>query len=163
MKKKNLVIFLLLLLALAIWSHNLYRIFVGVTQADQEIYQTARPEAEAADLFSQANAQSKVFFYQAGARDPFAHWLHEEKKPVLALPKPQIAKVEKPEPAPPALRFSGIVGDTAGVLAVIESPSGEIHFAKEGEIIAGVRLVTIGSQEVECEFEGKKYQLVLRP
>lgn len=155
MKKKNLYVILLLMLALVIWSHNAYQIFVGVTQSDRESEILATHEQW--ELSDSMQAQPKAFVYTGSFRDPFENWL----KPAPRMPRPRSVKIEKP--AAPRLRLSGIVRDGAGVLAMIEDPNGDIHFLKPREMVAGVKIVTIDSGSVTCAFDKEKFQLFLQP
>jgi hypothetical protein len=163
MKKKNVFIALLVVLALAIWSHNLYRIFIGVTRSDQEMDEFAGRTREALpDTILFSENQQPAFVYSGAHRDPFAHWLVQPEKKIKPVPAASPAKIVRPEPAPPRLRLSGIVRDAAGVLAIVEDPQGEIHFAKPEDVVAGVKLVRIDSARVICEFDKRQYALELR-
>jgi len=162
MKKRNIYVILLLMLALVIWSHNAYQIFIGVTQSDQELETlTTTNQWERSDSLAPARVQQKAFVYAATFRDPFENWLKPEPQATPRVARPQSVQVEKPQP--PRLRLSGIVRDGAGVLAIIEGPDGEIHFLKQRESLAGVKIVRIDSGSVSCEFDQKKIHLVLHP
>jgi hypothetical protein len=58
--------------------------------------------------------------------------------------------------------LSGIVRDADGVLAIIEDPQGETHFARAEDVITGVKLVRIDSAHVICEFGKRKFELPLQ-
>ncbi len=160
MKKKNLLIFLLIAAALAVWSNNIYRIIIGLQQA-AEVETLITPVAKSSsDDAANARNQPEVFVYQAKLRDPFENWLEQQPKEVT--PRVVAPRVEKIEPPPPALRFSGIVRDREDVLAIIETPDGQVFFAQPQDTIAGVRLVRIDSSSVTCEFAQKKFELQLQ-
>lgn len=162
MKKKNIYVLILLATALVIWSHNAYQIFIGVTQADQELetFATNNPW-ERPDSLAPARVQQKAFVYAATFRDPFENWLKPAPPATPRVAKPKSVPAEKPQP--PRLRLSGIVRDGAGVLAMIEGPDGAIHFLKPQESLAGVKIVRIDSGSVSCEFNKAKFQLFLQP
>jgi hypothetical protein len=161
MKKKNVLIILLVLSAVAIWSNNAYRIFIGLQQAgDDGDLPAASDGRDSQNERSDFQSRAAAFVYQAKHRDPFENWLehkpNEVKQPVVAR------RVEKIEPLPPTLRLSGIVRDHADVLAIIETPEGQVFFAHPQDTIAGVKLVRIDSSSVTCEFAKRKFQIELR-
>jgi hypothetical protein len=162
MKKKNVLVAILVLLALAVWSHNIYQIVIGVTRADQEMDAPTRDESAGLhDTLVAKPAPRPAFVYSGAHRDPFAHWLQLEKKtkPIPIMPAAKPAPIE---PAPPRLRLSGIVRDADGVLAIIEDPQGDTHFARAEDVITGIKLVRIDSSRVFCEFGKLKFELQLQ-
>jgi hypothetical protein len=162
MKKKNVLVAILVLLALAVWSHNIHQIVIGVTRADQEMDSPTGDESVSLhDTLAPQPEPRPAFVYSGAYRDPFAHWLQLEKKtkPVPIVPAVKPAPIE---PAPPRLRLSGIVRDANGVLAIIEDPQGETHFARAEDVITGVKLVRIDSSMVVCEFGKRKFELQLQ-
>ncbi len=160
MKKKNVLVAILILLALAVWSHNIYQIVIGVTRADQEMDSPKGDEKVALhDTFASQSEPRPAFVYSGAHRDPFVHWLQPEKKVKPVMPRVKPTQIE---PAPPRLRLSGIVRDTNGVLAIIEDPQGDTHFARADDVITGVKLVRIDSSSVICQFEKRQFQLTLQ-
>jgi hypothetical protein len=162
MKKKNILVAVLILLALAVWSHNIYQIVIGVTRADQEMdAPTGNEGAGLHDTLAAKPEPRPAFAYSGAHRDPFAHWLQLEKKtkPVPMMPAVKPAPIA---PAMPRLRLSGIVRDADGVLAIIEDLQGETHFARAEDVITGVKLVRIDSSSVICQFEKLQFQLTLQ-
>lgn len=160
MKKKNILVAILILLALAVWSHNIYQIVIGVTQADQEM--DSPTKYESASLHDTLGAKPEprpAFVYYGAHRDPFAHWLQSEKK---AKPFPAVLAAKTAPIEPPQLRLSGIVRDAEGVLAIIEDPQGDTHFARAEDVVTGVKLVRIDSNRVVCEFGKRKFELQLQ-
>ncbi len=162
MKKKNVLVAILILLALAVWSHNIYQIVIGVTRADREMDSpTGDENARLHDTLVAKPAPLPAFVYSGAHRDPFAHWLHLEKKKKTVPIMPKVKPAQN-EPAPPRLRLSGIVRDANGVLAIIEDPQGDTHFARPEDVITGVKLVRIDSSRVVCEFGKRKFELQLQ-
>ena len=104
MKRKNALVFLLLILALAIWGHNVYRVVLSLQQADEEQIGLSSdanwPQADAA--LPQPN-QTEKFVYRAVGRDPFAHRLFEHKEPVTK-PSNKRSAIRANEQEPPRLR-----------------------------------------------------------
>ncbi|MGH7601805.1 MAG: hypothetical protein ACREOI_36040, partial [bacterium] len=101
MKKKNVLAAILVLLALAVWSHNVYQIVIGVTRADQEMDSPTRDESAGLHDTPASKPEPRPAFVYSGAhRDPFVHWLQLEKKikPVPVIPAVKTAPIE---PAPP--------------------------------------------------------------
>ncbi|MCI0616377.1 hypothetical protein L0244_25630 [bacterium] len=160
MKKKNVLIAILVLLALTIWSHNIYQIVIGVTRADQEMG-SPTGDGKVALHDTLVSKPRPAFAYSGAHRDPFAHWLQLEKK-IKPVPIMPVVKAVPIEPAPPRLRLSGIVRDANGVLAIIEDPQGETHFARAEDVVTGVKLVRIDSSRVIFEFGKRKFELQLQ-
>jgi hypothetical protein len=159
MKKKSILVVILILLALAVWSHNIYQIVIGVTRADQEAGSPMGDENVALHD-TLVSKPRPAFVYSSAPRDPFLHWLQLEKK-IKPAPLMPMVKAAPAEP-PPRLRLSGIVRDANGVLAIIEDPQGDMHFARTDDVITGVRLVHIDSSRVVCEFGQRKFELQLQ-
>lgn len=161
MKRKNTIVFLLLLLALAIWGHNGYRMLKGLQLTSEDGVPENVDAGEAkSDTSHTKTAGRGAFVYRADLRDPFAHWV-QERKPHAAMPTHQSLPARAQAPTPPRLRLSGIIHDARGVLAVLESPEGEIHFAKSKDVIAGVEILAIASASVTCRFAKVRYEIPL--
>lgn len=164
MKKKNIIILLLIIASLAIWSRNIYLVIVGVSQCDDEfdeqpmIYHWDLPDTLITTL-----PERTSFVYQAKYRDPFQHWLTPPRPPTPPLTNPIIEVKESPGPTPPPLRFSGILSDSAGILAIIEALNGQTYFAHVSDTVENVIILKIDNNQVECQFEGEKFTLQLRP
>lgn len=159
MKKKNVLI-ILLVAAFAVWSNNIYRIITGLQQVEDTETLITPVATSSRETTANSKAQPEVFAYQAKFRNPFENWLehksNEVKQPVVAR------GVEKVEAIPPALRFSGIVRDHANVLAIIETPDGQVFFAQPHDTIAGVKLVRIDSSSITCQFAKRVFQIELQ-
>lgn len=164
MNRKNILIPLLIVLSLLVWGRNFYLILFGVVQGDDEIegygIESIQDIPETVSDFSNHAA---TFVYQGKHRDPFRHWLTVTKpkpKPVVKTINP---KVEKMKPQPPSLRFSGLLEDSTGKLAVVEGSAGDIYFAHEKDSVEGVQILKLLEQELQCCFEGEEFTLPLRP
>lgn len=165
MKRKNIIVPLLITASLFIWSRNIYLVFVGVTQKDEEPDNLPIQENwDFPEILSPFPAQNQVFVYQAEYRDPFQHWLTQpikKKKTPPPMKKPVIKKNEKPEPHPPKLRFTGVLQDSSGILAIIEGPSGSIYFVREKDVVEGVSVLRVEADSIYCQFDDKKFRLGL--
>ncbi len=162
MKKKSIIILLLIIVSLAVWSRNIYLIIVGIKQSDEPfIEQPITNNWDLPDTMVASEPEQISFVYQAKYRDPFQHW--------LAPPKPAISEQtlveikEPPIPVPPPLRFSGILSDSSGILAIIEGQNGQTYFTHVSDTIEGIIILQIENHQVECQFEGEKFVLELRP
>lgn len=160
MKRKNIVVPVLFVLAVAVWSFNVYRILTGGGSSGDD--------AENADLLSRDSIASSPsnrsagFVYTESYRDPFLPvWSNPESSARTPPKKPVMPKAEKLKPIPPRLRFSGVVRDSAGCLAVVEGPDQETRFIREGEEIAGVIVKAIFPDHLQCTFEGDSLRLEL--
>ncbi len=164
MSRKNVLIPLLIVLSLVVWGRNIYLILSGVMQGDDEtegymIESIQDIPESSADL---SNGEPS-FIYQGKHRDPFLNWLVENKpKPKLLVEK-IIPKVEEPKPEPPRLRFSGLLEDSTGRLAIVEGAGGDIYFAHKNDSVEGVQILQVSGQELQCRFEGEEFTLPLRP
>ena len=163
MNKNNLLVGLLIIVAVIVWGHNFYSIFLGVTAPDEEVYQ---PET---DFLVQTNGSKlpeedqNTFVYRAKYRDPF--------KPA-AKRATQDAKVQKSKtinrPAPkatipfPQLRFGGVIRDGQGLLALIHLPNGDSRFLSVGDSLQGVRILKVEDKLLKCSFQDREYELKLR-
>lgn len=166
--KKNMLMAALVLLALGIWSYNIYSIFTGVApSADEEFTpvhadheQSRNPTAGIADT-------DTSFVYRAVGRDPFQHWLSAQKpksqKPMRRRASaPKRPPTKKAPPPLPELRFSGVLRDSTGVLAIIEDALGVIHFVTAGDTVQGVVIRKVVTDTVFCRFGERRFMLRLR-
>ncbi len=153
---------MLVFLALSIWGHNVYKFFKGVKNADE--ISTPRP-ATAKFRSAEKNIETKkeVWIYDSKFRDPFKNWL-VTKTPQKKSPRRKSVKTKKPnsrksKPQAPKLRLTGIIKDRGGILAVIENMKQEIFFAEKGDSVGGVRIVSIDSSRIACEYKNQKFTL----
>ena len=164
MTRKNILIPLLIVLSLIVWGRNIYLILFGVIQGNDE---TGDYAVESVQNISEPLAEGlngkAAFVYQGTHRDPFRHWLIESRPKPKPVVEKVIPKVEKPKPQPPQLRFSGLLEDSTGILAIVEGAGGDIYFAHEKDSIEGVQIQQVSGQELQCRFEGEEYTLPLRP
>lgn len=159
MKKRVMVGFLILVSAV-VWTHNLYRIIFRIGREDTEadVVQEAWLDQRRHVLHFGMEGR---FVYRSTYRDPFRHWLGSPSKDRVKPGKKTVTrKPEKTNPKP-KIRFCGIMRDAAGVLAIIESSSGELHFTQENAIVDSVRIVKIGAASIVCEYENSRYALPL--
>lgn len=160
--KKNLLVWLLILIVIIIWANNIYKIVLGVKQADDDFQQESAFKTAQFDTTSNTLMNEDKFVYQAKYRDPFQNWFKPNRSKDRKKPKKQIKKLQpKQEPQPPALRFSGILQDQSGILAIIESPSGSVYFARENDELEGVTLLKIGKDRIYCKFGKKRFEIIL--
>ncbi len=164
MTRKNILIPLLIVLSLIVWGRNVYLILFGVMQGDDETGDYAVesvqdiPEPWAGGLNGEA-----AFVYQDTHRDPFKHWLIENKPKSKPAPIKIIPRFEKPKREPPRLRFGGLLEDSTGKLAIVEGSGGDIYFAHEKDSIEGIQILRVSGQGLQCRFEGEEFTLPLRP
>jgi hypothetical protein len=156
-KKKSLLPYLLAICALIIWGHNGYKIFRGVFNSDSIPEIADISVWESTVNYNEASANDQLFIYRADYRDPFKDWLRVQNKPKFKVFNNKVSL-----PMLPSLRLTGIVMDSSGPMAIIETPGGEIKFVREKDIVAGVRIVSIDSSWIICRFEKQKFRLGIR-
>jgi|GEM_PF-2038400 len=161
MNRKKLIVLSLIVSSLLIWSHNLYRIFLGIKQSNEEIVEgSPLPRSESQKTVRIPTGEDRHFVYSGMSRDPFKHWLQQPKK---TAPPPDIHRSKEQEAKLLLFRFSGVMRDSAGILAVIEGPGDAIYFAREKDTIEGISVLGITDSHVECQFQNTKFQLPLKP
>lgn len=163
--KKNLIPILLGILALGIWGYNSYSFFRGVTSTnDMDDFQSS-------DIVNNKLAdRSKPnpidgWVYEARYRDPFENWLIQKRRQKPVLPKKQKKAPRKkvvPLVQPPKLRLTGVIADSLSRLAVIEDANQHVFFARPGDSIAGVTILSIESRKIDCEYQEKMFSLRLK-
>ena len=164
MNRKRLLIALLIVLSLAIWSHNAYRIIVGVGQCDDEsIEGIVDFLPTSGDSLNPLSTENKPYVYQAKYRDPFRDWLRNYANPSKskAKGKGSDSKTKKAIVKIPSLRFCGVVQDGSGVLAIVEDPNGNVVFIRERDKIADVEIRRIARDALECQFKDQWFRLTL--
>ena len=162
--KKNLLVWLLVLIVIIIWSNNIYKIVLGVKQADNGLPQVSLSKANQLDNTSSLLRHEDKFVYQAKYRDPFQNWFNSNRSKNRTKPKKQIRKLEpKQEPRPPDLLFSGILQDKSDILAIIENPSGDVYFVAENDVVEGVTMLKISKDKIYCMFGKHKFEIMLKP
>ena len=164
MNKKRILISFLVIAALIVWSHNIYRLFVGVQSDEEVVDEVVQINDESPDTLLTGKEGTQHYVYQAQSRDPFKHWLllGEGRKKGSPSPKknPQM-ETKKPEVEAPRLRFCGVMEDSTGMLAIVEGSQGEVYFAKEEDVIEGVLVMNITREYMDCRFQDKTFQLSL--
>ena len=163
LKKKPYLPYILAVLAVIIWGHNGYQVFRGLLKSDDISGHYNVNEWQPQKIAVNANLNGELFIYKAQYRDPFKNWLRDgiKKRPKRMILKK--AKQKKPLPSPPVLRLTGVLKDEYGVLAIIEAPGGDVQFVRESGEIAGVTIVSIDSNSVNCKFGKQAFRLRLRP
>jgi hypothetical protein len=161
MSRKNILILLLIVLSLLVWGRNLYLILFGVMQGDDETEYSVESIQDIPETLTDFSNHAVTFVYQGKHRDPFRHWLTVKKPKPKPVAKKINPKVEKPRPQPPRLRFSGLLEDSTGKLAIVEGPGGNIYFAHENDSVEGVQILQVSEQELQCCFEGEEFILPL--
>jgi len=159
---KKAVIPLLLVLSVLIWSHNIYRVINSVFKAEEEIIvKNEYKEKTDTDYLLTFNSEPRnKFVYKSEFRDPFKDWLHIRNK---RKEKEEAMKVDIPIKtiSLPKLRFTGLLKDDSGNLAVIEDLKGKIHFVDVNDRVAEVTITRISDHFVECTYRGKEFKLEL--
>jgi hypothetical protein len=79
------------------------------------------------------------------------------------LKKKLAIKKAEPPPAPPRLRFCGVVLDSSGSLAIVEGPDGRTNLVREGETVDGVVILSVQKKILEYRFGREKFRLELSP
>ncbi len=164
---KNILPIALGCFALVIWGHNSYKFFKGIKAADEpdnlQSYEVKRSITPKID----ALGQSEHWVYESKYRDPFENRLFVQRaisKP--APPKKPKNRAGKKVSAPtvqfPKLRLTGVIADPNGSLAVIEDSKQQVFFAHEGDSISGVKIVSVDSMTIACEYQKQKFTLVLK-
>ena len=164
MNKKRILISSLVIVALLVWSHNIYRLFVGVQSDEEVVDEVIQVDSGSLDSVSTESEDTKHYVYQAKCRDPFQHWLLlGNNRKDGGSSKKQIPKKERkqPEVEVPYLRFCGVMEDSLGVLAIVEGSGGEVYFAKKKDIVEGVMVMNITREHMDCRFKEKTFQLLL--
>jgi hypothetical protein len=158
--KKSILPYLLAVCAIIIWGHNGYKIFRGVFSADDVPEIENINEWNLSATVEKSGSDEQLFVYRADYRDPFRGWLRATKKTKSDVNRKQ--RIKTSLPTPPPLRLTGIVMDSSGPMAIIETPSREIKFVREKDIIAGIQIVTIDSSWISCRFEKQKFRLWIK-
>lgn len=162
---KNLLPIILGFMALVIWGHNGIKFFKGIRSADEP--SALHPHLLETRMITKTGKDVEFddWVYEPKFRDPFENWLIVRKKP-KKKPRPKKRAQNKKNPSPslplPRLRLTGIIKDPSGSLAIIEDTKQEIFFVQRGDTIAGVKIVSVDSTRIDCEYKNQKFTLILR-
>ena len=161
---KNILPIVLGCFALVIWGHNSYKFFKGIKAADEPDLLQSSDNSRRIVAKIDASAQSEDWFYESKYRDPFENWLFVQRpvKKTTQQKNSPAKKVSAPAVQFPKLRLRGVIADPNGSLAVIEDARQHVFFAHEGDSISGVKIVSVDSTRIDCEYQKQKFTLVLR-
>ncbi len=142
---KILTSFLLVLLA-GVWGAVGYQIYsaASITESDDT--------QEFAFHTKSLDGNQGRFVYAADARDPFLF----KARVVETLKKIDKPKVAPPAWVPPPFRLTGILVNAKRKTALLEEAGGATYFLKEGDSLRGVKIVTIGRDQVVYNYLGQK-------
>ena len=159
MKNKKVLILLLVILSLFVWGRNVYLIFSSGGDPEKTVSGDAGDIA-LSDSMIVSTGDKAASPYQGRNRDPFQSWL------VAAAPKPKAPRaqtIKRSEPAvpPPVLRFSGILQDGEGSMAVVEGQGGSTYFVHEKDTVEGVLIMAIEKDSLVCRFQKRTYRIGL--
>ena len=159
--KKSILPYILGTLAIIIWGYNGYQVFSGIFSADDNTVIEIpdwKPQIIAAD----SQFVKQAFIYEAKYRDPFKDWLRtstKSKKKIIKKPKAK----STPLPILPKLRLTGILQDSSGPLAMIETLDKKMYFIHINEEINGVKIIMIDEKGIKCRFGKVEYRVELKP
>jgi Tfp pilus assembly protein PilP len=159
MKRKYLFRIILAVIALAVWGNNLVQIFTEIKEEDKD--SSIQSFSAKQDTSSQSTLLNSDFTYTGKYRDPFqqAFTNPEDSKVKASIPK----KKELPKPVIPTLRYTGLIKDQQGRMAVIEKPNGEVVFAMESDEVDGVKIQKILGDSLQCRFGREQFWIRLNP
>ena len=163
MKKRNIVNIVLVVVCLLVWGRSLYLIIADVFQGDRDNESNITPvRLEKPEPVTVSTIIRDTYEYQGKYRDPFKHWLAVPKPKAPSLPKIAVQKTpKKPAPRPPSIRFSGVMQDSTGLMAVLESREGEVYFVHRGDTVEGVTIRNISRDSLSCLFGSLQYKIGL--
>jgi Tfp pilus assembly protein PilP len=160
MNRKNAAVPILIVLAVLVWGNALYRLFAPSSDGD-ETAGTERPSVIA--LNDTTAVEGRGFVYTGAYRDPFRDRLRAEPADENASAPKRERKIPEPEKIFPKLRFSGVIRDGGGILALVEDPEGNVRFVGENDTVSGVRIASIRKDTLVCIFGKKRFLLGLEP
>ena len=159
---KNFLTGALIVFALVIWGHNGYK-FVRGFQSPYETPASVQPVSGLNTMLFKDTQKETSWVYESKYRDPFINQITGNKRARKKVDnKPKVAKnAVKQEVRLPKLRFAGIIKDFERPLAIIEDMHREVFFVDLGDSVAGVRIMSIDSNKVSCQYKTKKFTLML--
>lgn len=163
---KHLLTIALSIMAMFIWGYNSYKFFIGMQSSNS--FNRFKPYKKINDLRSKliSNHRKEKWIYEARYKDPFDHWLIQQKNSNKKVAYTQglssrVRGTNKPIP-PPKLRLAGIIRDRNGALAVIEDGQLNIFFVRKGDTIAGAKILAMDSSGIKYEFNQQRFTLKLK-
>ena len=142
----------LVTLALSIWGAVAYRIYDSVEGDGIENSGIKIPQN-----INKPIAPNR-YVYASDVRDPFRFVLPRRWEDTSGHSMPQKPKVVW---SPPPFRLTGILMASKKRTAMLEGQNGAVFFLKEGDTLAGVRVLKIKEQAVKYSYTGKTSDWVL--
>jgi len=145
MKTNKNILRLLLIALVIIWGLIVYQIISAVYfSGDDEVGNTN-------SFIMNKDKNTGRFVYNDSIRDPFQ----------FRSMKINTTKRVKLEPAtpvwnPPPFQLKGIIDARSGKMAILEDQSGETFFLQRGDTLQGMRILAIGPNRVQYQFNKKK-------
>ena len=161
MRKKNVFVPVLILAALVIWGNNIYQLFLKPVQDNDEMI--LPQSGKRTEIKTEDSIEGVQIPYTGKYRDPFSPPYVESTQ--ITTKKTEIKKEVAPpvvKPIPPTLRLCGILSDSSGLLALIETASRESFFVHPGDSVQSVAILGIENDHVVCQFKGENYPLWLK-
>lgn len=153
MKKRGPLFYVLLGLIVLIWGKVFFDVAVSLDQEEP-------PLAEFAPLSTgDTNTQkpSNYHTFSDTLRDPFA-----APEALFWRPPKRVAqapvKTQKEAPPAPALSLLGVIDDTA----MLKGPGDLVLFAKAGDEVFDMKLITVAPERVTARFAGRTITLNLQ-
>ena len=142
---KILTGFLLVLLA-GVWGAVGYQIYSSASTT--ESVNTSEIDIHSKSL----NGNQKHFQYAADVRDPFLF----KARVVETLKKIDRSKVVPAPWVPPPYKLTGVLMNAKRKTALLEETGGATYFVREGDSLRGVKIITIGKEQVIFSYMGQK-------
>jgi Tfp pilus assembly protein PilP len=160
MNRKNAAVPILIVLAVLVWGNALYRLFVPSNDGDEVEVTKRTPAAASVDTTA---AGKMEFVYTNAYRDPFRDRLRAEPADESGSVSKRKQKIPEPVKIIPKLRFTGVIRDGKGILALVEDPGGNVHFVRENDTVLDVRITSIRKDTLVCTFDKRRFTLGLEP
>ncbi len=161
---KSTLKIILFAVAALVWGHNAYKFFAGLEASDEPAALNASIDGPAIVTYAPPSVAHAGRRYAADFRDPFQSWLGRKTGPDLK-PRARTGKQSSPakkQGSTPAMRLTGVITDVGGTLAILEVASVGIFFARPGDMVAGIKVMTIDSAEATVKFKQQKITLRLQ-
>lgn len=153
-RRKGLLFYALLCACIGVWSYVLYQVTQGVHQTYDLAEITPPVVLPAPDSTHRTVRPGPRTTYRGDFGDPFTLPATLTAPP----PAPQRRAARPPPPKPPALRVTGIVGDTA----LLHDEAGASYVVRTGEWVGDVRLVHVEPNHIVIRSSGHSFTLELR-
>ena len=154
--KKTLII-LLIVIAIPLYSYNVYILLQGTLSGNAE--KQVSDKKATYDIHELIASTAPVHFEKKG-RSPFFPYPVSDKPPIsekkMTSAKPLALKEQ---PKAPAITINGIMWNPQNPVAMISMPDGSSTLAKAGQIIAGITIKKIEKTGIVVEFGKKEYKI----